>query len=129
VKTKIMLTVSLMALLAVTSGYGQQFSLKAKIDFPFTVGSKVLPAGEYEFALDNSAEVFRVTGGGKNLTLASILTRTAGAMHTTPQDAHIVFDVVGDTHFLSEIWLPGADGYVLATTKGKHEHKVINITR
>ncbi len=99
-KTKIMLTVSLIALLAVTSGYGQQWSsLKVKIDFPFTVEGKVLPAGEYEFVRDNSAPVFRVTDGAKNGTLAPILTRIAGAMHTTPQDAHLVFDVVGDTHF------------------------------
>jgi hypothetical protein len=50
-------------------------------------------------------------------------------MHTTPEDAHIVFDVVGDKHMLSEIWIPGEDGYLLLATKGKHGHKVINIPR
>jgi hypothetical protein len=129
VTKKIMLTVGLIALLAVTSGYGQERALKAQIDFAFTVGNKVLPAGEYEFVRDKSADVFRVTDAGKNFVLASILTRTAGEMHTTPQDAHIVFDVVGDTHILSEIWIPGEDGYLLMATKGKHEHKVINVSR
>ena len=128
-KRKIMLTVGLIALLAVTSGYGQQWQLKAKMDFPFTVGSTVLPAGEYEFVRDNLATIFRVTDGDKNSALAPIITRLAGAKHTTPQDAHLVFDVVGETHFLSEIWIPGEDGYLVQSTKGKHEHKVINITR
>jgi hypothetical protein len=130
VKTKIMLTAGLIALLAVMSGYGQQSgqpSLKAKIDFPFTVEGQVLPAGQYEFVRDNKALVFRVQGEGKNYTLAPILTRIAGEMHTTPQDAHLVFDVVGDTHLLSEIWIPAEDGYLMLATKGQHGHKVINV--
>jgi hypothetical protein len=132
VKTKIMVTVCLIALLAATSGYGQQGvqgSLKAKIDFPFTVEGKVLPAGEYEFVRNELATAFRVSDGGKNGAVALVLTRLAGAMHTTPQDAHLVFDVVGDTHFLSEIWVPGEDGYLMLATKGKHEHKVIDVQR
>lgn len=128
-RTKIMLTVGLMALLAVTSGYGQQSSLKAKIDFPFSVEGKVLPAGEYGFVRDMSAQVFRVTSEGKDKALAPIVTRLNGEIHNTPQDAHLVFDKVGDTYSLSEIWIPGEDGYVLLITKGEHEHKVINVKR
>jgi hypothetical protein len=129
-KTKIMLTMSLFALLVVTSGYGQQsLTVKAKIEFPFTVEGKVLPAGQYEFVRDNLAATFRVQGEGKIGALATILTRLAGEMHTTPQDAHLVFDKVGDTYLLSEIWFPTEDGYLLLATKGKHAHKVISIQR
>ena len=128
-KTKIMLTMSLIALLAVTSGYGQQSSVKAKIDFPFTVEGKVLPAGDYEFVRDTSALVFRVTSEGKDRALVPVVTRLAGETHTTMQDAHVVFDKVGDTCSLSEIWIPGEDGYMLLITKGKHEHKVVNVQR
>jgi hypothetical protein len=126
-KTKIMLAMGLLLLLAVASGYGQTSSVKAKIDFPFTVASKVFPAGEYEFRPDNSALTFRVQGEGKVGTMAPILTRLSGEMHTSPQDAHLVFDVVGNTYLLSEIWLSGQDGYLLLATKGPHTHKVINI--
>jgi len=128
-KTKIMLTVSLIALLAVASGYGQQSTLKAKIDFPFTVEGKVLPAGQYDFVLEGMSAVFRVTDGDKNSVLAPFITRLAAEMHATPQDAHLVFDKVGDTYLLSEIWIPGEDGYLLLATKGPHTHKVINIQR
>jgi hypothetical protein len=36
-----------------------------------------------------------------------------------------VLDVVGDTDSLSEIWIPGDDGYLMPATKEKHGHKVI----
>ena len=68
-----------------------------------------------------------MTDQAKNSTLVPILTQLAGAMHTTPQDAHVVFDVVDGTHYLSEIWMPGEDGYLVLATKGKHEHRLINI--
>lgn len=126
-KTKILVTVGLFALLAVMSGYGQEPSIKAKIDFPFTVEGKALPAGQYSFMRDTEAPVFRVQGEGKADALATIVTRLSGEMHTTPQDAHLVFDVVGGTHILSEIWIPGEDGYMMHVEKGKHEHKVLNV--
>ncbi len=128
-KTKILLTVGLMALFAVMTGYGQpQEMVKAKIDFSFKVEGKVLPPGQYEFARDPKAMEFRVQGEGKIAALVPILTRMAAEIHSTHQDAHLVFDVVGDTHLLSEIWIPGEDGYVLLVTKGPHTHKVINLS-
>jgi hypothetical protein len=129
-KTRVMLTASFFVLLAVMCAYGQQGPIKSKIDFPFTVAGKVLPAGQYEFVRDNTALSilsFRVQGEGKMGALAPVLTRIAGAMHTTPQDAHVVFDVVGNAHLLSEIWIPGEDGYLLLATKGPHTHHVINV--
>jgi hypothetical protein len=125
-RTRNMLTASLIALLAVRSGYGQPRTVKATIPFPFTVEGKVLAAGEYTFARNDSGSEFTVTGTGKNLVLAPILTRINGVMDKTQQHTHLVFDVVGDTHFLSEIWIPGEDGYVMLVTKGEHTHKVIH---
>ena len=128
-KTKIMLTVGLILLLAAISGYGQQTKLiKAKIDFPFTIEGKVLPAGQYELMRDDPAMSFRVQGEGMNSGLAIILTRITGEMHASPNDSHIVFDKVGDTYFLSEIWIQGEeDGYLLYGSKNKHEHKVYTV--
>jgi hypothetical protein len=39
------------------------------------------------------------------------------------------FTVVGNTYALSEVWIPGVDGYVLQVTRGKHTHKVVNVQR
>lgn len=126
-KARIMVAVGIFVLLAGMSMYAQPQALKAKIDFSFTVEGKVLPAGQYEFTRDSLAQVFRVEGEGKNIALVPILTRLSGEMHTTPQDAHLVFDVVDGKYMLSELWIPGEDGYLVLATKGKHEHKVMNI--
>lgn len=126
-KARILLTLGLFALIAASAAYAQPLVVKAQIDFPFTVEGKVLPAGTYEFTRDDAASAFRVTDGGKNAALALVLTRLAAVTHTTSEDAHVIFDKVGDAYTLAEIWLPGLDGYVLASTKGKHEHKVVNV--
>lgn len=124
---KTILTVGFFALLAVAAAYGQNAVVRAQIDFPFIVEGKTLPAGTYDFAQDESASVFRVSDGGKNQAVAQILTRLAAGMHTSPADGHIVFDKIGDAYTLAEIWIPGQDGYVVAVTKAKHEHKIINV--
>ena len=124
---RIVLAVCLIGLIGVVSGYAQPAKLKAMIDFPFTAAGKVLPAGQYEFSRDTMAPVFRVQGEDKSFVMAPVLTRLSAAIHTTPGDAHLVFDKVGETYFLSEVWIPGEDGYLLHAEKGKHEHKVVNI--
>jgi hypothetical protein len=125
VKTKILLTVGLMVVFAVMAGYAQESPLKAKIDFAFKAEGKVLPAGDYEFVRDNNAMTFRVQGAGKMGAIVPILTRLSGEMHLMPREAHVVFDVVGDTYLLSEIWLPAEDGYLVLATKGTHTHKTV----
>jgi hypothetical protein len=68
---------------------------------------------------------FRVQG--KEGAIVPILTRMASSIHTTAEDSHLTFDVVGDTYLLSEIWIPTEDGYLLQMTKGPHTHKVVNV--
>lgn len=130
-KTSVLLTVGLVAVLAQASAYGQGTELKVtgKIPFPFTVGRTALPAGQYDFVRETGEPVIRVLAGRKEVAVVPILTRLAGSMHTTPQDSHLVFDVAGNVHTLSEIWIPEDDGYMLASTKGEHQHKVVNIPR
>ena len=128
-KIKLTTSVLLVAFLAATGAFGQPYRIMAKIDFPFTVQGKVLPPGQYEFSRADQPSFFRVTDGSKISAMAPIITRISGDMHLTPEDAHVGFDKVGDVFILSEIWIPGEDGYVLAMTKEAHAHKVINIKR
>jgi hypothetical protein len=41
----------------------------------------------------------------------------------------LVFDRVGKTHALSEVWLPGQDGYLVKGTPEKHEHDIVGSLR
>ncbi len=126
-KAKIMVAAVIFVFLSVMSVYAQRPALNAKIDFAFSVEGKLLPAGPYEFVRDSQANLFRIQGEGKNAALATIQTRLSGELHKTPLDAHLVFDVIGDKYFLSEIWITGEDGYVLLVTKEEHKHKVLNV--
>ena len=129
VRTRLVVLVGFVTLLAVVSAYGQTESLKATIPFQFTAGSKVYPAGEYTFTPSTGQETFTITGPANVSTVVPVITRLGGAIHTTPQDAHVVFDQLGDTYFLSEIWIPWGDGYLLHSTKEKHEHRTVNVPR
>lgn len=124
-KTKV--TLGLIVLLAATFAYGVPFSVKAKIDFPFSVAGKVLAAGDYEFTRADAGMVFRVEDMNKNGSLAPIITRLTREMHAMPNAAYLVFDKVGEDYMLSEIWAPGEDGYLLLATTGTHTHKVVEM--
>lgn len=128
-RTKLLLTFSVFALLAITLAYGQAQAIRANIPFAFIAQGKTLPAGQYQFVPDSATESMRVEGTGKGAVavLVPVITRLGGAIHTSKQDAHIVFDDVGGVYTLSEIWAPDADGWLLFATKGKHQHRTVNV--
>lgn len=128
VRIKALGVASVFVLLTVVSAYGQT-TVSSNIPFAFTAAGKALPAGQYNFVRDNNDEVIRVAGPVKGPSvMAVVITRLAGGMHTTPQDAHIVFDKVGEKYFLSEVWIPGVDGFLLHITKEKHEHRIQDVS-
>ncbi len=126
-KTKV--TLGLMLLLAAAIAYGVPFTVKANIDFPFTVENKMLDAGEYTFTRDDAGTFFRVEGMDNKGVLAPIITRLSAANQAKPVTAHLVFDKVGETYLLSEIWIAGEDGYLVLATKGEHMHKVVKVKK
>jgi hypothetical protein len=120
--------ISLLTLLAVLSAHAQAVPIRATIPHTFTAGGKQLPAGRYEIFRDPASQVIRLSSDDKkNTVLLTTLTRTAAAIHNTPADSHLVFDKMGETYILAELWVPGIDGYVFNTTKEQHEHQVVDV--
>jgi len=107
-------------------GANAQQILRANVPFAFKVGDELLPAGDYQFILAGNDRSFRVTSG-KSSAVALVLTRMAAGIHTTPADAHVVFDKIGHQYWLAEIWIPGVDGFDLHNMTEKHEHQIINV--
>lgn len=131
-RTKLFLILSLFALLAITLAFGQAQAIRANIPFAFIAQGKTLPAGQYEFIPESSSDSMRIgTPGGKGgvSVLVPVIARLGAAIHTSKQDSHIVFDEVGGVYTLSEIWAPGEDGWLLFVTKGKHQHKTVDVPR
>jgi len=120
-----MLAVGFLTLLAAVPVFGQPSAIRMQVSFPFTVEGKALPAGTYDMVKDEVAGVFKVSDEAKNEAAASIRTRLSAGAHMAPSEAQVVFDKLGETYLLSEIWIPGQDGYALAITKAKHEHVVV----
>jgi hypothetical protein len=129
-KTNIFVATGLTILLAATLGLAQSRKISAKIPFEFTAAGKVLPAGQYDFTYNGNMRIVVVQGIDKGSSVTvPIITWLAGAMHTTPNDAHIVFDKVANNHYLSELWFTDMDGLDLITTKEIHQHEIVNVPR
>jgi hypothetical protein len=129
-KIRILLTISAFVLFAATFASAATPLVKGNIPFQFNAGGKVLPAGQYEFSTDDPGKLVTVRSvPAGSSSMVTVLTRLAAGIHTTAADAHIVFDKVGETYTLSEIWVPGVDGYLLNVVKSKHEHKIVDEPR
>lgn len=117
----IVVTGLLVFTLAVVTGYAQRARVSVEIPFSFTAGGSELPAGSYRIGTEpNNPSVLRIRNqAGDKSALVTIITRLSPSESKKPQ---VVFDKVGEKRILSEVYLPGADGYQLAGTKGEHTH-------
>jgi hypothetical protein len=104
-----------------------------RIPFKFKAGGKTLPSGEYTFAPKGEGQIALKKEGGEEV---SIPVQERLAQPETPiAEPQLVFDVVGNfepsyteyvtEYVLAEVWFPGAPGFLIHTTKGAHQNKVI----
>jgi hypothetical protein len=96
------------------------------IPFGFEVGEKSLPAGEYSIVNqphEMPALRLQSANGKVNMGLIPIERLARQHMGDAPKGS-LVFDKVGDKHFLSEVWLPGEDGFLLPPSKQAHLDEV-----
>ena len=120
--TKLRLAVVAVALLALGIGSSLAYAeaLVADIQFPFKAAGNELPAGKYRIETNLQMEelVIRNAVTGKGL----ILPFTTRLSSRSENDALIVFDKAGDQYYLSEVYMPGIDGFQLQGAAGKHSH-------
>ncbi len=94
--------------------------LEVAVPFPFYVGNKMLPAGSYK--IQTNADLLLVTvssDNGKDNATAVLITQIS----TSAEDRNsVVFDVVGNTHYLSEIYLQGEEGLQVKASAESHSH-------
>ncbi len=106
-----------------------------KVPFPLQAGGKKLGAGDY--VVVKTAEgglILRQSSTGKETPIV-VIERIARPVPPVA-GPRLVFDEVGDfapsyteymtVYVLSEVWLPGEDGFRVHTTKGAHQTKVVN---
>ena len=119
---------SMLIVFAVTPAFTQSSANAGRVSIPFQfqAGQKTLPAGSYRITHEGSTPtVLRVSESSKKETVyVKIITRLARE-DSSQGGTRLVFDSQGDQRILSEVWLPGRDGFLVYGTAGKHTHEVV----
>lgn len=113
--------VTLLASLAGAGFAASGIAASVKIPFAFMVKDKEMPAGRYEIRVegDGSRLVMQGADGSAGPTILPVLTRLAELGGT---QVDVVFDNADGKHYLSEVHLPGRDGFALPGAPGAHTH-------
>ena len=96
----------------------------ADIPFPFVVKGQTLPAGKYEIE-ETSPELLTIRSMTTKAAATELMVITRLAATTTGSNPKLVFDKVGERDYLSEVWLPDQDGFLVLATKGPHTHRSV----
>jgi hypothetical protein len=105
-----------------------------KIPFKYKAGGKTYPAGEYSLAQKGEGQIaLRKEPGGEEILIP--FTQRLPQPETPIAESQLVFDVVGNfepsyteyvtEYVLAEFWLPEVEGYLIHTTKGAHQNKIV----
>ncbi len=127
-KRGVLFTVAAVALLAVVGGsaYAQELAV-VNVPFKFTFNKKVMEPGKYEVKISSDAVVTLTPAMGQAV-VGEAMTRLG--QHDTPiQVPTFIFDKLNDQYYLSEVWLPESDGYLLNNLKQPHQHHTIKGTK
>jgi hypothetical protein len=95
-----------------------------EVPFTFTVAGETFGAGRYRVTAETSGDnpVVVLQNGGREIKLP-VIARLA-AKDKTAGDAKMIFDKAKGEHFLSEVWLPGQDGFLVFSAKGEEGHDI-----
>ncbi|MCX6568963.1 MAG: hypothetical protein NT147_07955 [Candidatus Aminicenantes bacterium] len=126
------MALSLIFVAGVASAFAQA---DFKVPFPLQAGGKKLGAGDYVVVKTAvGGLILRQASTGKETPIA-VIERIAQPVPPVAEP-RLIFDEVGDfapsyteymtVYVLSEVWLPGEDGFRVHTTKGAHQTKVVN---
>jgi hypothetical protein len=92
----------------------------ANIPFQFSVGNKILPAGEYTVTCLNSASDHTVVHFRSNDAKAAVLVQMAAVIGKSQETAGLIFNRYGNQYFFAQAW-PGADSAGLEASKTRAE--------
>ena len=105
----------------------------ADVPFKFIASGKTYDAGKYEMKLLSEQQAVELRGpvGTKRgpaepKSVLQVMTRLPGA-NSPVADSQLVFDKVGGTYYLAEMWMPGEDGFVFFEAKAPHAHSTVKL--
>jgi hypothetical protein len=100
----------------------------ANIPFKFVAAGKAHQPGSYELRVSaNRGTIELVPPEGPDEVILVMTRLATPGIPTT--EGRLVFDEVGSTCTLSEIWMPQVDGFLVHATKEAHTHRVTPLAR
>jgi len=98
-------------------------AVSVDIPFSFIVKDKEMPAGRYEIREQGETNLaIRSDKGGQ--VLVPVIERLAD---TGAKEPKVIFDKMSDgKSYLSEVHIPGGDGYLVGIAKGKETHVTVS---
>lgn len=117
--------ISVCALLALSAlGLAAQAPQKVVVPFKFIANGASYEAGTYYVLPQMGGTRMEIRDERqKPLAHIPVLSRVEAKAWQQRRGTRLLFDEVpGQTRHLSEVWIGGADGYVVRATKEKHTH-------
>jgi len=103
-KALLVLSISMLVVALAVPLMAQSFVLKANIPFEFTVGDKLLPAGDYLLRSDASFSVMLLQGGSSPAGALTLMSHNELRATRDPASiTRITFDRYGSQYFLREV--------------------------
>jgi hypothetical protein len=109
--------VSMLAILCFLAGSGVGTSsaqidsgetIDATIPFTFVVGNQTLPAGKYTIKVSDDSNLNLLVVRSTDGRAAAFFETQDVQANETPRQTELVFNKIGDSYFLSQIWLAGS---------------------
>ena len=95
----------------------------ADIPYDFVVRDQTLPAGRYTIKVSDDTNLNVLVLRSANGRRSALFQTQDIQADQTPRQTELTFNKIGDTYFLSQIWLAGSDQGV-ALEKSKAEQKL-----
>lgn len=125
-KLFVAVAVSVVAFGLIGSVAWAQASSKASFQIPFSfiVDGREMPSGRYEVqVVGASAGVLTLRGAENGQSV--ILKPTTRLADIGGKEPRLAFDKVENARFLSEVHIPGVDGFELRGAAGEHGHESV----
>ena len=105
--------------LGATSLWAQKTEFQTS--FKFMVGKEEAPPGSYKVEAMPGGQNYLAVRNAEtgHVFYVPILTRISAKSAT---EASVVFDKVGETYYLAEVYIAGGDGFHLQGAPGAHKH-------
>jgi hypothetical protein len=118
-----------LVVLGVSHAASAQTLFDFKMASAFVASGKTLPAGNYALSVNPGGEIITLEPRDTKGSAVLLAVETRIAERKPLADPEVVFDKLNGQLLLSELLIPGEDGYLLLVTKAKHTHESLKGSR